>query len=132
MSSAMQRYDWREVVDLNPQGYLEIQDSKTNTVIHGPVERVFIDDGDFVHIELKWCAQMGLPGTPTFGRWKYKPDLKDVTFPNLIAPFELQETPQKGKRICFSCVNLLYLERVEGLNPAQVEGLPEFNPSFAG
>jgi len=119
-----ERYDWQEVVDLEPKGYLEIQDSKAGKVFHGPVERVSIDEGDFVRIQLKWAAEMGLPDTSTFGTWKYYPDLKEVTFPNLVVPFILESTPEKGRRVRFKRLNILYLDKVEGIDPANIKGFP--------
>lgn len=118
------RYDWQEVVDLEPKGYLEIQDPTAGKVFHGPVERVSIDEDDFVRIQLKWAAEMGLIGTSTFGTWKYNPDLKEVTFPNLVVPFVLENTPEKGRRVRFKVVNIIYLNKVEGIDPVNVEGFP--------
>jgi len=114
------RFDWQEVVDLHPQGYVELQGDAT--VIHGPIESVTIDEFDFVVIKLRWAAEMGAMGTPTFMKWKNSPTNTEIKFPNLTAPFVFQDT-ENGKRVLFSGMNILYIGPVEGLNPKRVEGL---------
>ena len=114
------RLDWREVVDLHPGGYVELQ--KDETIIHGPIESVTIDDTDFVVITLKWAAKMGAMGTPTFGKWKTSPEDTKIRFPNLLVPFAFQDVP-KGKRVLFAGMNILYIDPVKGVDPNSVEGL---------
>src|SRR5690349_21471272 len=94
-----QEIDWQKVVNLNPQGYMELND--TNIVIHGPVESVIIDDNDNVVITLKWAAEMPYVGKPGFGTWKNAPQHKKMSFPNLMADFVIEDTPNKGPRVRF-------------------------------
>ncbi len=117
-------YDWEEAVRLQPKGYCEIQDQARGLVYHGPVDKVVVDDGsDMVTITLKWVAKMGMPGRPGFGEWEKAPDeAKTIAFPNLIVPFTVEETPEKGKRLRFG-YNLIYLTEVEGVDPKKVKGL---------
>lgn len=119
-----ERYDWQEVENLAPKGYCEIQDLARRLVYHGPVEKVSVgQNDDLVTIELKWVAQMGLPGSPTFGEWTKAPDAnKMIIFPNLIVPFLIEETPEKGKRVRFG-YNLIYINAIEGVDPKTVKGL---------
>ena len=117
-----ERFDWEEVVAMKPRGYVEIQDSKAKTVIHGPIESILVDKDDFVQIQLKWAAKMGAMGTPTFMKWVNSPENKTMSFPNLVVPFVIEDTPEKGKRIRFG-FNILYINPVEGLDPKKVEGL---------
>lgn len=112
--------DWQEVADLNPRGYAEFQDGTTE-VLHGPVESVTIDDNDMVHIKLKWAAKMGVPGSPTFMKWRNSSQDTEITFPNLMVSFEFQNT-SKGRRIRFG-LNILYINEVKGVDPSKVEGL---------
>ncbi len=94
-------------------------------VFNGPVESVFIDDKDFVHIRLRWVAQMPYPGHPGFGRWEKAPDnMLEIVFPNLVITYTIQQTNEKGDRVMFADGSLLYLEdRGMHLAPGQVEGL---------
>jgi hypothetical protein len=114
-------YEWKEVVDLQPKGYLELQNPETKTVIHGPIESISIDEFDLVRIKLKWAAKMGTPGTPTFMKWRNSPENTEVVFPNLVVPFSFQDT-EKGKRVLFG-FNILYIDPVRGLDSKMVEGL---------
>lgn len=119
MSSLAHR-DWQEVVDLQPKGYLEIQNSEA--VIHGPIESILIDAFDVVRIKLKWAAKMGTLGTPTFMKWESLPKDIEIVFPNLVVPFVFENTPSKGKRVRFG-INILYIDKVAGLDPSLVKGL---------
>lgn len=114
--------DWNDVVAMNPRGYLELNDGET--VIHGPVASVGINKMDFVEIRLKWRAQIsiGPTGVPE-GEWKAIPNEEPIVFPNCMVTYEIQHTPTKGPRVRFSGTNILYIEPVEGVNPAQVQGL---------
>ena len=114
--------DWQEVVDRKPKGYLELNNGER--VIHGPIEDIAIDESDFVVITLKWAARMelndGIPG----GGWRVAEEKdKKAIFPNLVVPFVIEDTPNKGPRVRFAGANILYFNEVEGLNPARVEGL---------
>lgn len=114
--------DWQKVVDQQPRGYLELNDGKR--VLHGPIESIRITDKDFVEIRLKWVATVALNpiGVP-MGKWKKASEKqKVVLFPNLVVPFEFEQTPEKGPRVRFG-FNLLYLNEVEGLDPSRVEGI---------
>jgi len=114
--------DWSEVVAMNPHGYAEFQDHEGQTVVHGPVESVTVDDMDDVHIKLKWAAQMGLPGSPEFGKWKFAPDKVEFTFPNFMVEYHVQSTPSKGRRLLFCGFQIMYLETQSGLDTAKIEG----------
>jgi len=115
------KHDWQEVVELAPKGDFETQDGAR--ILRGPVEEVSIDEEDNVLIQLKWAATMPTPGDPGFGEWTLSP-IKVITFPNLVQPFVIEDTPEKGKRVRFN-VNILYLEKTGegGLDPARVKGL---------
>jgi hypothetical protein len=103
--------DWNEVVQLNPQGYCEIQDDRAGLVYHGPVEKISIDPEDNVIIELKWVAQMGLRQTEGFGIWKKcEKGHNTIPFPNFMVEFVIEPTPEKGHRIRFGMGNIIYLE----------------------
>jgi len=103
-------HDWQRVVDeLQPRGYCEIQDHEAGLVYHGPVESIQVDEMDFVHIHFKWIAKMGTPGKAGFGKWvKAEDKNKEQVFPNLIVPFVVESTPEKGDRIRFN-FNIIYL-----------------------
>jgi hypothetical protein len=117
------KFDWQEVVNLRPQGYLELNDGKT--AIHGPIESVTIDNRtDYVLITLAWRASMPLSenGVPN-GKWTKAENDTPITFPNLVIPFVIEETGgEKGPRIRFG-LNILYLNPITGLDPSSVEGL---------
>lgn len=118
-----EQFDWQLVVDRKPRGYLELNDTKW--VVHGPVESVAITDNDFVEIKLKWGAKavLGPYGIPS-GDWEAIPDGElTVSFPNLVVPFVIEQTPEKGERVRYAFANILYFDPVEGLDPAKVRGL---------
>lgn len=105
--------DWQKVVDRQPKGYLELNDG--NRVLHGPIESIRITDEDFVEIRLKWAATMELhqTGIPS-DKWQKASDTqKTILFPNLVVPFEFEQTPEKGPRVRFG-FNILYLNEVGG------------------
>jgi hypothetical protein len=114
--------DWNKVVDLRPQGYVELNDGEN--IIHGPIEDIHVNDVDFVVITLKWAATMPCMGNPGFGKWKNLPDAKDKTiiFPNLAVTFVIEGTLVKGPRVRFG-MNILYFDKIDGIDPANVEGL---------
>lgn len=119
-----QKLDWQEVVVQNPQGYVEIQNHKAGTCLHGPVEKIELDDTDLVHITLKWVAQMPLPGRPGFGTWSVGPEmLKQITIVNFATPFAIEPTPEKGPRVRWGMGNIMYLEPVDDVDPSRVKGL---------
>ena len=112
--------DWQRVVDLAPKGYVEFNDG--NTVIHGPLESIEVDEIDMVVITLKWAARMPYPRKPGFGKWSNSPENRVKRFPNLMVPFKIKNTPEKGPRVQFG-LNILFVDEVQSLDPAQVEGL---------
>jgi hypothetical protein len=117
-------YDWKEVVALNPKGYMEIQSEEKGLVFHGPIKKIEINKHDFVILTFEWVAQMPLPGIRGFGEWEKAPDGKiEQVFPNLIVPFVIEDTPEKGKRIRFAGLNIIYIDEIQGIDPAQVKGL---------
>lgn len=118
-----QHVDWEEVIELDPKGYMEIQDQKQRLIFHGPIDTIEVDEMDFVRITLKWVAQMGMPGEDSFGSWEKAPDeAKETVFPNIVVPFVIQNTPAKGRRICFG-LNIIYIDAIEGIDPSEVRGL---------
>ena len=74
------KMDWQEVVERNPQGYLELNNGKT--VLYGPLKSIEIDNG--VVIMLKWTAQATLSeiGRPD-DNWTLLEDNKPILFQNL-------------------------------------------------
>ena len=111
--------DWSVVVKLHPTGYCEIQAPHLQEIHHGDVESIEVDDSDMVVITLKWVLQMGVPGSAEFGKWKHAPEgAKKVIFPNLVVPFVIEETPEKGRRIRFG-LSILYLETKSSLDPSK-------------
>ncbi len=120
----MERIDWNEVVEMNPHGYAEFQNQEEEVVIHGPVESVIIDENDDVIIKLKWAVKMGLLGTPTFGKWKFAPNKKEITFPNFVVQFTIQDVP-KGRRLLFGVCQIMYLETQSSLDTSKIKGFPK-------
>lgn len=116
--------DWQEVVDRNPKGYWESQDLEAGIVVHGPIESIVIDESDFVIVTLKWAAKNGLPSKGTFKpKWQNDPELRVFMFPNLLLPFVFEEgSRDKGERVRAG-LNILYLNEVSGIDPANVIGL---------
>jgi len=107
-----QKLDWREVVNLEPKGYIELNDQKN--LVHGPVESVTIDENDLVHIKMAWAGTKPLipPGIPDPNAdWKKAKD-DEVVFPNLAVSFVVESTPDKGDRVRFG-QNIIYIEPVE-------------------
>lgn len=104
--------DWQKVVDLDPRGYVELNDHKK--IIHGPIERVSIDKNDLVHIKMLWAATIDLAplGIPKFGSVWQKAEGDDLILPNLLIPFVIEQTPQKGDRIRFG-LNLIYIDPIK-------------------
>ena len=121
-----EKYDWQEVVDRNPQGYVEFNDGKKAT--HGPIKSIKIDEADMVVIELKWAAEVSLSkvGLPD-GDWVAVKENNPIVFPNLLVPFVIEDTPIKGPRVRFRALNILYFNPVEGLDPSRVKGLNSEN-----
>jgi hypothetical protein len=117
----MPEVDWNEVVERKPQGYVEFNDGRTAT--HGPLESIEIDEADFVVIRLKWRAQveLGAAGMP-IGDWTAVANEEPIMFPNFTVAYEIEGTPEKGPRVRFG-LNIIYFNRVEGLDPSRVVGL---------
>lgn len=120
-----QRYDWNEVIELKPQGYLELNNGKE--VIHGPIQEITVDEMDFVHIRVKWAVkqELGEFGIPTGDGWDVHSNepIEIGAFPNFVFTFVIEETPEKGPRVRFGGTNILYLNQVEGVDPSTVKGL---------
>jgi len=119
-----QSYDWNEVVERKPKGYVELNNGKE--VIHGPIQEVRVDDMDNLHIITKWLVRMSLDdmGIPITGKWEVMSQgPKDLgPWPTFMLPYVIENTPEKGPRVRFG-TNILYLEMVEGVDPSTVEGL---------
>jgi hypothetical protein len=117
------RTNWAEVVTLNPQGYVEMNDGKR--LVHGPIKGIEIDGTDNVLIELEWAATclLGATGLPVSDEWQLVTPLQPVVFPNFVVPFLIEDTPEKGPRVRFGGLNILYINKVEGIDPSKVKGL---------
>ena len=113
-------FDWRRVAEREPKGHLELQTEKM--VIHGPVESLKVNEDDMVVITLKWAARSAPLDKPGFGKWKNSPEDREVIFPNVVVPYVIESTPEKGERVRFG-LSMLYFDAVEGLDPARVQGL---------
>jgi hypothetical protein len=114
--------DWKEVVELNPQGYLELNDGKR--VVHGPIKSIEIDKVDYVLIELEWAATIALGDLGIQqGDWEVIKPLEPVIFENFTVPFLIEDTPEKGPRVRFAGLNILYINKVEGIDPSKVKGM---------
>lgn len=117
MSTSKPKYDWQEVVDLKPRGDFEFQ-GHGNTIVRGPIKKLTITEFDSVLIELKWAAEMPTMGEEGFGTWKAS-DKRVFSFPNLVLPYVIETTPEKGDRIRFG-VSILFVKRLEGVNTLDV------------
>lgn len=119
--------DWTRVVERNPQGYLELNNGQV--AIHGPLEKIEIDDRDWVVVTLKWRAQvtLGPRGVPN-GDWVAVANDLPIIFSNLTVPYEIEEIPGKGPRVRFG-LNILYLNAVEGLDPSRIVGFGSIAPT---
>ncbi len=118
-------YDWRKIVALKPKGYVEFQDYEEKIVYHGPLESVKYEyDRDTVWVKLKWVAQMGLPGNPDYGNWVRAPDNKKCfPIPNRVVPYVIEDTPEKGKRVLFNYYQIMYIDKIKGIDPDKVKDL---------
>ncbi|MEK0369487.1 MAG: hypothetical protein QQN62_07795, partial [Nitrosopumilus sp.] len=71
----------------------------------------------------KWSAEVSLREHEIpEGNWtaiKNQP----IIFPNLMAPFVIENTPEKGERVRFNNTNILYFNKIDGLDPSKVDGL---------
>jgi len=114
------KVDWQEVDERNPQGYLELNNGQR--VVHGPIKSVKMNDSDMVIIELEWAAEAKLSGMGLPDEWTAIESDKPFIIPNGV-PFTIQDTPEKGQRIMFHGMNILYFDKVEGLDPKKVRGL---------
>jgi len=117
-----QQFDWQIVVDRQPKGYVEFNNGKT--CVHGPMKSISIDGDDFVNIELQWAAvvKLGEFGIPE-GDWEAHNTML-FQFPNLIAPFVIEETPEKGERVRWGVGSLIYFDEVEdAVDPSKIPGL---------
>src|SRR3989344_6078477 len=113
-------FDWRRVAEREPKGYLELRTEKM--VIHGPVESLKVNEDDMVVITLKWAARSAPLDKPGFGKWKNSPEDREVIFPNVVVPYVIETTPEKGERVRFG-LSMLSSGAGEGLAPAGGGGL---------
>lgn len=112
MQEEMQ-FDWQVIADKTPQGYLQMYPAE-GRLIHAPVESLTINQGDNVVITTSWQAEVPVNslGMPT-SRWARRSTNDPITFPNLVIPFTIQETPEKGPRVFFTTQygpGFIYLE----------------------
>lgn len=117
------KVDWSEVVEKKPQGYVELNNGEIAT--HGPLESIEIDDNDLVVIKLRWRAEVKLgppPGLP-IEDWRAVANDEPIIFPNFMVPFVIENTQSKGPRVRFAGTSILYIDKVEGLDPRRVVGL---------
>lgn len=121
-----QKRDWSEVVDRNPRGYVELNNGEKAT--YGPISRVaFLPDTDSVGIWVKWAAEV-----PLGEHGRHSNDWRAVdrdssepllVIPNLVVPFVIEPTVEKGDRVRFGGTSILFIDPVEKLKPEDVEGL---------
>lgn len=121
----MQDFDWNIIVERKPQGYIELNNG--GEAFYGPIESVEIDSDDWVKIKVKWVIerQLGEFGVPVGdGKWKVKSSGQFIIleFPNLIVPFEIEDTPEKGPRARFG-LSVIYFNNVQKVDPSEVEDL---------
>ena len=116
--------DWNIVVDKKPQGYVALNDGRVE--VYGPVQAVNVDDNGTVHIETKWAIKRGLGefGIPVT-QWEVVSNTPTdfIQFPNLVVPFVIEDTPDKGPRVRFGGLHILYFNDVHKVDPSKVEGL---------
>ncbi len=116
-------HDWNLVAERKPKGYIEL--NNLEEAIYGPIESLSVDDSDFVVIKVRWSIKrkLGEHGIPP-GDWEVISNVPCilVLFPNLIIPFEIEETPNKGPRVRFRS-NVLYFNDVHKVYVSDVEGL---------
>ncbi len=115
--------DWNIIADKKPQGYVALNDGRVE--VYGPVQAVTVDDNDTVHIETKWAIKRGLGelGIPVT-EWEVVSNTPTdfIQFPNLMVPFQIEDTPEKGPRVRFG-MSIIYFNDVHKVNPSEVEGL---------
>ena len=94
-------------------------------VYNGKIESIRITDGDNVEIKLRWIASMPYMGQDGFGTWTKVEDERMLTqlFPNLMVPYVIEDTPDKGERVRFGTANILYFEDRDNLDPSTIEGM---------
>ncbi len=115
MSDIPNNLDWQTIIDLKPHGYAEIRNPENTLMTAGVIESIEIDEGDNVVITLSNSGcfpldpQMGLPD---FEKVWIENETPQLSFPNFMVPFSIQNTPEKGKRVMFG-LNLFYLENTE-------------------
>jgi hypothetical protein len=117
----MMQNDWQVVIDRCPKGYIELNDGHYAT--YGPIDRVEINDGT-VEIHVEWMARLPLGkfGIPN-GKWEVisREPTVFMSFPNGGLPFEIEPTPNKGDRVRFHTMDILYFEAVRKITLEQVE-----------
>ncbi len=117
----MEHIDWQVVVDRSPKGYVELNNGKH--IYYGPVDRVEVID-DNVEIFVQWAAkkQLDRHGIPV-GKWEVtsREPSRLIKIPNNTAPFVIESTPEKGDRVRFGMVNILYFDQVGKLTLEQVQ-----------
>ena len=109
----MDQDNWQVVVDRNPKGYVEINDSKY--LVCGRVDRVEINRNE-VQIYVKWAARRAIQqfNLPT-GKWEILSRVPAVllAFPNEVIPFVIEPTPHKGDRVRFLTASIMYFDEAE-------------------
>jgi len=117
------KYDWKEIIELDPKGYVEFNNGKR--AVHGPIKNISLDRHDNVLIQLEWAARAPLDehGIPVSDEWKASPSENLIVFPNCSMSYVIETTLDKGRCVRFGKRNILYLEQVSGLDPAKVKGL---------
>ena len=112
--------DWQLVVQAFRRGYLELNDGRV--VLHGPIHSVRMGLGGNFVIELKWAARVATgPGGLPRGEWEVE-SMPTVVIPTFFG-YVVEDTPEKGLRVRFAEISLLYLDAESGLDPARVKGL---------
>ncbi|MFZ6015109.1 MAG: hypothetical protein ACOYUZ_02010 [Patescibacteria group bacterium] len=118
-----EKWNWQEAIDLQPKGYVELNNRKS--VVNGPLESIQLGpDDDMVRIKLKWAGKVSLSehGVPR-GDWVAVADEElTLEFPNLAMPYVIEDAPAKGLRIRFG-YSIIYVEPIEGISPSMLKGL---------
>ena len=112
------RADWQEVIDMDPRGYLQLNDGER--LLHGPIEniRLYLRNS-FVEIRLKWSAMAIIGGSDPGHGWRLVKN-EPVKFPNGV-PFVIDDT-MKGKRVRFGDIHILYINECSAEIPSDLIG----------
>lgn len=115
------RYDWREVVELKPEGEMELRGHR---LLRGAVKDIMvIDQYDNVIIIFDWLAYVDT-ADDKLGKLK-REDKDRICFPNRLVHFIIEDAGADAGRIRFGESSFIYLRRIEGFNTldtSEIEG----------